>query len=57
MKPYGFVDAALITSFTSIPIFWQNIANSLINEILTNLNEFSSNFAVSATSSESQTST
>ena len=53
INPYGLVEAASITLFTSTPMAEQNFDNSFTKDILTNLKLFSKSLAVSATSNDS----
>ena len=50
MNPYGFDDAASITSKTLIPFAEQSWVNSFTNAIFTKRKVFSSSFAASAIS-------
>ena len=52
MKPNGFVEAASITSQTSIPIRSQSWASSLTSAMFTERKMFSSSFVSSAASGD-----
>ena len=52
MKPKGFVEAASMTSQTSIPSRSHSCASSLTSAMLTERKMFSSNFVISAASGD-----